>query len=61
MVRKTLRQRYVRAEKFAKPTVLSAISSGGGYGWLVVGPGFKWLGDVYPSWDEAIEAALNGR
>lgn len=61
MVSETIRRRYSRAERFVKPTVLSARNSGGGYDWLVVGPGFKWLGDVYPSWDEAIRAALNGR
>lgn len=61
MVRGTIRRRYSLAERFDKPTVFRAIKRGGGYDWIVVGPGFKWLGDVYPSWGEAIEAALNGR
>lgn len=57
MVSETLRRRYRRAERFIKPTVIKLDA----HTWTVVGPGFKWLGDEYPTWDEAIRAALNGR
>ena len=48
---------YRRAKVFTKPTVIKI----GTHTWVVVGPGFKWLGDQYPTWDEAIKAALNGQ
>lgn len=51
----SLRWRYLRGLGFPRVSVIKSSD-----GWLVIGPQRLWLGDLYQSFDEAIDHATKG-